>query len=1011
MKILKLRLRNIHSLKGDHEVNFAEGILSEAGLFAITGPTGSGKSTLLDVITLALYNRIPRINKSLNKNVLEAYGGVMTRNAKDSFAEVEFMVESKSYRANWAIDRARTNKLKTRRHELVDVETGEIIFSGISAPEEIEKIIGLSYDQFVKAMVLSQGEFSKLLKSPRDERNKLLEDITGAGHFRKIGARVFDRYSKSKKAVELQQTRLGEIFLLSEEELSEMTLNHKNLIQKEPVISSSVTELNNLIEIRKDIKKLKEEKEVVKLNHVTHTEKLEKAKPKREQIETHNKRVVYRERITNFKQLNKELRDEDHSLLNTNELISDRKETKKEVTLQIEKLISQNLNTGEEEFQLEEFRKRVESLIQQETKEAGCLNSLVQQSESGISTLKRMGYDVNDIDKPEIFLENLNLAHEKSKSIIEEAIVKNIDEAEFKIREIDLKQEELTAVQIDITTLIGKNKTIEDQKSQYIKSQKELKNIENQITAIKPELKNLKIEFTQLKKEHENALKHKSLEEHRLQLEDGQPCALCGSIKHPYATLKPNLEINENVLKSKESLVEIKSSTLNHYKGKMEAQGVENKKRTERIEHEKIEINKLQKKIDAQLLRHGLKKTTTSLDIDELKKSNKKEIDLLHKAKSAFTSKIQIEEAINIGQKWKTQIDVHQSIQTKRKEIYEGVDINSDANKLSQQFTKSSATLRQLNINLQTQLKTKEKKENLLKQSKEDLDTIIAKEAINSIEELEKSILSENIVQQIRKEISFLDQETVKLKEASKMIAKSLVDKVEKDDESLNQENLENSYLKSSTELKELQQKIGQLNEKIQSDKKSRLNQQQKIIELEKLQKEASLWRKMNDLIGDAQGKRFSNFVQDLTLEQLIGFANKRLKDLTDRYHLDIPTAEEVDKNDSLKIFDLQMGNSRRSVNTLSGGETFMVSLAMALALSDLAAKNVKIESLFIDEGFGTLDPETLDQAITILEKIQNETDKSIGIISHMENVKERITTQIQLKKSGAGFSSLSIQG
>ncbi len=130
---------------------------------------------------------------------------------------------------------------------------------------------------------------------------------------------------------------------------------------------------------------------------------------------------------------------------------------------------------------------------------------------------------------------------------------------------------------------------------------------------------------------------------------------------------------------------------------------------------------------------------------------------------------------------------------------------------------------------------------------------------------------------------------------------------------------------------------------------------------------------------------------------------------MNDRYLLDIPTADEADKNDSLKVFDSHQGDARRSINTLSGGETFMVSLAMAFALSDLAAKNVKIESIFIDEGFGTLDPETLNQAITILEKMQNEGDKSIGVISHVEALKDRITTQIRLEKMGSGYSRIEI--
>ena len=127
---------------------------------------------------------------------------------------------------------------------------------------------------------------------------------------------------------------------------------------------------------------------------------------------------------------------------------------------------------------------------------------------------------------------------------------------------------------------------------------------------------------------------------------------------------------------------------------------------------------------------------------------------------------------------------------------------------------------------------------------------------------------------------------------------------------------------------------------------------------------------------------------------------------LSDRYRIDQPTDEE---DDSLVAIDEHMGRQRRSIKTLSGGETFILSLALALALSDLASRNIEINSLFIDEGFGTLDPETLDQTLDTLEVLQAESSKMIGVISHVESLKERIATQIQLTQNGQGYSNLKI--
>src|SRR5690606_27989390 len=218
MKISKISFKNIHSLRGEHHIDFSSGPLAESGLFAITGATGSGKSTLLDVITLALYNKVPRIG-SISKSVIEDEGGIMTRNATDCYAEVEYIVNQKTYRSHWSIERNRNNNLNDRKQEIIDVATGTILESGKSAvPAKNEELIGLSYDQFVKAMVLSQGQFSKLLQAKRDERNKLLEDITGAKDYRAIGAAVFKRYKAAADICKEQEIRLGEVELLPEEE-------------------------------------------------------------------------------------------------------------------------------------------------------------------------------------------------------------------------------------------------------------------------------------------------------------------------------------------------------------------------------------------------------------------------------------------------------------------------------------------------------------------------------------------------------------------------------------------------------------------------------------------------------------------------------------------------------------------------------------------------------------------------------------------------------------------------
>lgn len=175
---------------------------------------------------------------------------------------------------------------------------------------------------------------------------------------------------------------------------------------------------------------------------------------------------------------------------------------------------------------------------------------------------------------------------------------------------------------------------------------------------------------------------------------------------------------------------------------------------------------------------------------------------------------------------------------------------------------------------------------------------------------------------------------------------------------------------------------------------------------IRKQMEELLRWKALNDLIGSADGKKFRTFAQGLTLERLVYLANRHLEHLNDRYLIRKTPGEELE----LEIVDTFQANNIRSMQTLSGGETFLVSLSLALGLSDLAGQRSDIRSLFIDEGFGTLDETTLDLAINTLENLQAR-GKTIGIISHVKELKERIGTQIQVIKRSNGFSEIKVVG
>jgi len=210
----------------------------------------------------------------------------------------------------------------------------------------------------------------------------------------------------------------------------------------------------------------------------------------------------------------------------------------------------------------------------------------------------------------------------------------------------------------------------------------------------------------------------------------------------------------------------------------------------------------------------------------------------------------------------------------------------------------------------------------------------------------------------------------------------------------------------TEAQFQQLQQQIGKITQQLE-DNDSRKAQGKSLVEkMDIQQKEYSRWAKLKDIIGAADGKVFRAFAQGLTLKKLSELANRHLLQLNGRYLIHKPN----DRDLALEIIDQHQANNIRSIHTLSGGESFLVSLALALGLSDLAGRNTQIKSLFIDEGFGTLDESALDLAIATLENLQSK-GKRIGVISHVAALKERIGTQIQVQKRGSGFSSLNIVG
>ncbi len=216
----------------------------------------------------------------------------------------------------------------------------------------------------------------------------------------------------------------------------------------------------------------------------------------------------------------------------------------------------------------------------------------------------------------------------------------------------------------------------------------------------------------------------------------------------------------------------------------------------------------------------------------------------------------------------------------------------------------------------------------------------------------------------------------------------------------------EETLQRTETDLSAAERTAGEVHLVLREDAAQRERSAQLGETIQELQGRADLWQSLNGLIGSADGKKFRVYVQSLTLDVLLSYANDYLKDLAPRYRIRRVSGSDMD----LMVTDQDMGDEVRSINSLSGGESFLVSLALALGLSSLTARDTQVGSLFIDEGFGSLDPRSLETALSVLDSLQA-TGRQIGVISHVSGLGDAIAHKVRIRPRGSGRSAVEVCG
>ncbi len=1011
MKILKLNFSNLNSLKGKFSIDFESPALANAGLFAITGPTGAGKSTILDAITLALYSYTSRLQE-ITKTTIEDKKGIITRGTKEAYAEITFLSNGEKYLSQWSAGLTKNETLRSIVLKVSIEKNGEFVPIADKLKEsrtKIIEIIGLTQEQFTQAIVLSQGKFDEFLKAKDADRYKLLEIITGTGFFREIGKLAFQRFNLIKEDIKNLNGKMGMISVMSEDEL--------NLFQEEQQHLQKIqTELNELmltLEAKKHTKEkimlLEKDAMLLEVEQQELIKKELELSSSKEKLSAHERTEsimpTWNEGLVLEKEISAEKKKKDDA---SNAVALLNKQC--DGILQLFKIESGEEADAENfETSLESFYNKVSAIDVELTKiEAGI--------DAGKTTLngalsnfpEPFKKDIKPIAKE---IDKLNqYLLEKQQEMMATSLPVGIDMADPELA-IKIQQQRILNL-IDCANCFSDHQKKEKEKFEEGETHKKqaaaLASVEKELDELnkKIEKENTTLETLKQAVNANNAVM--AMEIQRQLLVEGSACPCCGSLHHPFTKDLPQLN---NAIEKEYNIYQTAVNKLNE----------EFKTKTREEDRLEIHLQNIEKNI-----------IQFSQAAEETKINLIKKLDKL--GLPASTEKEAIDSAVLEAEENKNLIGMHREWQfveprivafiddlrnylaltenfnakkSERNSLYKGASIGTMRNELSNNWIKTTTTIQSQKDALKAAETSISRLHNEINSVHADLTISIAQAGFEHVDAFKNAMMDSANVQQIRKSITEFNEKKSVHAGKKDQTSKNLEIEKEKDDATVSLEIVKEEI----TEKKEIQHKNilrqGEIKKALDVDAENKSRHSSILLEIEQKKKEESLYSILNFYIGDATGNTFNNIVQRITMKHLFGLANLRLETLMDRYQLEL--GKEADE-DSIWVIDTYMGDEWRTIDSVSGGERFVISLALALALSDMASQNVRIDSMFIDEGFGSLSPDDLYNAINMLERMQVEGDKLVGIISHVESLKERIGTQIVVEKLQNGESTISLK-
>lgn len=955
MKILAIRLKNLTSIEGTVEVDFMAEPLHSAGIFAISGPTGAGKSTLLDALCLALYDKAPRFATSVENVNLADVGdnqinqsdvrNLLRRGTSDGYAEVDFLgIDGRRYRSRWSVRRTRNKingSLQSQTLEVKELDT-EKEFQGTKKELLIQlvELVGLTYEQFTRTVLLAQNDFATFLKSKGAAKAELLEKLTGTGVYSRISQEVYARNKAAQEEVTLIQNRMNVIELMPEEELLALQKEKELSTEKRAAGIKLLAEQNEQLNV---VRSLKIQEELCKKKQQEEQEEQAREKVLQGALASQEEGLVHfkaqweaiQPDLKKARQLDVQIQSQQSSYIQSQQILQAanrqvaEQEQKMRVAAEQLQVSYSSLNrllshVGiEEALQLEQ----VEEILRQEESKLVAATST---NEERLLRLNSFGYPL--------------LAEEQVKL-----------------------QKELTRQQ-NIRQL---TETQTKAKTEIERLEKEVANCLKQLTEQETALK-----VTQRLYENARMAVGKDVKALRRQLQEGEACPVCGSTAHPY---HQEQEVVDTLFRSIEQEYNVASTNYQQMNNRSIALQRD-------LAH--------QKTVDGQIAEQLAALYKAGIEAGNEEQIQRRLAELAER----------ILEYRNLYAEWQRGDEETKKIRTHCEALRENVSlcrlamqkVSSAKEQLVILQNAASAELKRFEVIEKALNVLRQERSQLLKgKSADEAEAAVAKREKELNLALEKA----------RKEVEAVHNRLSGLQGEMKQIALAIGELQEQYKKIESPELLPEIIKKQQEENLNIERALSTMEARLLQQAKNKLTVEQIAKELAEKQTVAERWAKLNKLIGSADGAKFKVIAQSYTLNLLLLHANQHLSYLSKRYKL-----QQVPDTLALQVIDCDMCDEIRTVYSLSGGESFLISLALALGLSSLSSNNLKVESLFIDEGFGSLDAESLRTAMEALEQLQMQGRK-IGVISHVQEMSERISVQVQVHKKVNGKSVLTVVG